>query len=105
MKSFGQLSLAAPIVGTGYGAWRRGYGTLVQVPANSATSTENELTASLDALRALLSVYPEIAIDVPALLMKLSYNPFEHSVRWGWSGINLSNLAFSNPIVPEIKAR
>jgi hypothetical protein len=68
MKSFGQLSLAAPIVGTGYGAWRRGYDTLVQVPANSATSTENELTASLDALRALLSVYPEIAIDVPALL-------------------------------------
>jgi hypothetical protein len=68
MKAFGLLSLAAPIVGTDYGAWRKGYDTLIKVPANSATSTENELTASLDALRSLLSVYPEIAIDVPALL-------------------------------------
>merc|ERR1712166_669619 len=68
MRAFGQFSLAAPVVGTGYGAWQRGYDTLVLVPANSATSTENELTASLDALRTLLSVYPKIASDAPALL-------------------------------------
>ncbi len=68
MKAFAQLSLAAPIVGTDYRAWQKGYATLVKVPANSATSTEAELTAALDALRALLSVYPEIAADPPALL-------------------------------------
>lgn len=68
MKAFGQLSLAAPVVGTEYHAWQRGYATLVKVPAASATLTEQELTAALNALRTLISVYPEIASDPPALL-------------------------------------
>jgi hypothetical protein len=68
MRAFGQLSLAAPVIGTDYGAWRSGYDKLVLVPANSATATENELTTSLNALRTLLSVNPKIAVDAPALL-------------------------------------
>ena len=68
IRAFGNLSLAAPILGHDHRAWKDGYASMLHVLTDTAAHSEDELLASLNALRRLISVYPHVVMQPAALL-------------------------------------
>jgi hypothetical protein len=68
IQAFGNLSLAAPNLGRDHISWKKGYESMLNVLTDTAAHSEDELLASLNALRRLISVYPHVVMKPAALL-------------------------------------
>ena len=68
LRAFGDLSLAAPVVGRDSETWEAGYEALIGVLTVTADHSENEIFQALYALRRLISVYPHVVKNPAALL-------------------------------------
>merc|ERR1711871_266647 len=57
-----------PILGRDHNCWKRGYENMLKILTDTSAHSENELLASLNALRRLISVYPHVVFQPAALL-------------------------------------